>query len=82
MEAYMTESIKPAMTVKEVASFLSVDEKTIYRLVQQGKLPGFKVAGAWRFQFDDIKGWISEQKSLMAPTMSLNQIVSSESAPD
>jgi len=76
----MTESIKPAMTVKDVASFLSVDEKTIYRLVQQGKLPGFKVAGAWRFQFDDIQGWINEQKSLMASTTSVHQIVSMESA--
>lgn len=52
----------PAMTVRDVAEFLSVDEKTIYRLVQQGKLPGFKVAGSWRFQIQDIQGWISEQK--------------------
>ncbi len=41
----------------------SVDEKTIYRLAQQGKLPGFKVAGTWRFQLQDIQGWIDEQKS-------------------
>lgn len=78
----MTESIKPAMTVKDVAGFLSVDEKTIYRLVQQGKLPGFKVAGAWRFQFDDIQRWINEQKSVMAPTMSVHQIFATESPRD
>jgi excisionase family DNA binding protein len=36
--------------------------KTIYRLAQQGKLPGFKVAGTWRFQLQDIQGWIDEQK--------------------
>ncbi len=75
MEAYMTETIKPAMTVKDVASFLSVDEKTIYRLAQQGKLPGFKVAGTWRFQFDDIQGWIDAQKSLMTPGISARQVV-------
>ena len=51
-----------AMTVRDVAELLRVDEKTIYRLVQQGKLPGFKVAGSWRFQIQDIQGWISEQK--------------------
>jgi excisionase family DNA binding protein len=50
------------MTVRDVAGFLSVDEKTIYRLAQQGKLPGFKVAGTWRFQLQDIEGWIDEQK--------------------
>jgi excisionase family DNA binding protein len=50
------------MTVRDVAGFLAVDEKTIYRLAQQGKLPGFKVAGTWRFQLQDIQGWIDVQK--------------------
>jgi excisionase family DNA binding protein len=59
----MNEQIKPAMTVRDVAGFLSVDEKTIYRLAQQGKLPGFKVAGTWRFQLQDIQEWIDRQKS-------------------
>ena len=59
----MAEQPPPAMTVRDVAGFLAVDEKTIYRLDQQGKLPGFKVAGTWRFQLQDIQGWIDEQKS-------------------
>ncbi len=50
------------MTVRDVAGFLAVDEKTIYRLAQLGKLPGFKVAGTWRFQLQDIQGWIEAQK--------------------
>ena len=58
----MVEQPPPAMTVRDVAGFLAVDEKTIYRLDQQGKLPGFKVAGTWRFQLQDIQGWIDEQK--------------------
>ena len=59
----MAEQPPPAMTVRDVAGFLSVDEKTIYRLAQQGKLPGFKVAGTWRFQLQDIQGWIDRQKA-------------------
>jgi excisionase family DNA binding protein len=59
----MPEQLLPAMTVRDVAGFLAVDEKTIYRLAKQGKLPGFKVAGTWRFQLQDIQGWIDEQKS-------------------
>jgi excisionase family DNA binding protein len=58
----VAEQPPPAMTVRDVAGFLAVDEKTIYRLAQQGKLPGFKVAGTWRFQLQDIQGWIDEQK--------------------
>lgn len=60
----MVEQTTPAMTVREVAAFLAVDEKTIYRLAQQGKLPGFKVAGTWRFQLPDIQVWIDQQKRL------------------
>jgi excisionase family DNA binding protein len=59
----MTEQTTPAMTVRDVAAFLAVDEKTIYRLALQGKLPGFKVAGTWRFQLSDIQGWIDRQKT-------------------
>ena len=55
----MTES---AMTVREVATYLNVNEKTVYRLAQRRELPGFKVAGAWRFRRDDIDRWIEEQK--------------------
>jgi excisionase family DNA binding protein len=58
----VAEQPPPAMTVRDVAGFLSVDEKMIYRLAQQGKPPGFKVAGTWRFQLQDIQGWIDDQK--------------------
>lgn len=50
------------LTVKEVAALLRVDEKTVYRLVKKRELPGFKVAGAWRFKRTDIESWIEQQK--------------------
>jgi len=62
----MAKQPPPAMTVRDVAGFLAVDEKTIYRLAQQGKLSGFKVAGTWRFQLQDIQGWIDAQKTQSA----------------
>lgn len=59
----MSPPLEPAMTVRDVAAFLNVDEKTVYRLSQKGELPGFKVAGAWRFQRSDIQSWIDERKA-------------------
>lgn len=50
------------LTVKEVAALFRVDEKTVYRLVKKRELPGFKVAGTWRFKCDDIESWIEKQK--------------------
>ena len=59
--ATMTE--KTALTVRDVAGLLNVDSKTVYRLVQKGELPGFKVAGSWRFMDNDIESWIEAQKT-------------------
>jgi len=58
----MPHIVEPAMTVRDVAAFLNVDEKTIYRLAQKGDLPGFKVLGSWRFQRVDLENWISRRK--------------------
>lgn len=55
---------RPAMTVRDVATYLNVDDKTIYRLAQKRELPGFKVAGAWRFRPDDLERWIEARKNL------------------
>jgi excisionase family DNA binding protein len=51
------------LTVKEIATLLRVDEKTVYRLAKKRELPGFKVAGAWRFKREDIESWIEKQKA-------------------
>jgi excisionase family DNA binding protein len=51
------------MTVHDVAIYLKVDEKTVYRLAQRGELPGFKVANAWRFRRADIDAWIEQRKA-------------------
>jgi excisionase family DNA binding protein len=66
MEGYQVDN-SPALTVHEVAGYLSVDEKTIYRLAKRGDLPGFKVAGTWRFKKGDIDQWIERQKLAAMP---------------
>ena len=58
----MADVMSQAMTVRDVAGYLNVDEKTVYRLAQRGDLPGFKVAGAWRFKLSDLDEWIDLQK--------------------
>jgi len=49
------------LTIKEVADYLKVTERTLYRLAQEGKLPAFKVGGSWRFRREDLDRWIEEQ---------------------
>ena len=38
------------MTVRDVAGYLNVDKKTVYRLAKRGELPGFKVRRRMAFQ--------------------------------
>jgi len=47
------------LTLQEVAEYLKLNEKTIYRLAQRGELPGFKAGGSWRFRRGDIEEWIA-----------------------
>ena len=43
------------LTIKEVAKYLKLTEKTAYRLASVGKIPGFKVGGSWRFRKDEVE---------------------------
>ncbi|EME0092501.1 helix-turn-helix domain-containing protein [Vibrio parahaemolyticus] len=52
------------LTLKDVAAYLKLAEKTAYRLASEGKLPGFKVGGSWRFKREDLEAWIEKQKGV------------------
>jgi len=50
------------LTVKEVAKYLKVAEKTVYRLASDSKIPAFKVGGSWRFRKSEIDRWILKKE--------------------
>lgn len=54
------------MTIKEVSEYLKLTEKTAYRLAAQGKIPGFKVGGSWRFRREEIIALTMEDKKKRA----------------
>jgi len=49
------------LAIKQVAEYLKVTERTIYRLAAVKKIPAFKVGGTWRFSRADIDRWIKQQ---------------------
>ena len=51
----------PILTIKDVAEYLKVNERTIYRLAASGELPGFKVGNSWRFKRSELEQYIAEQ---------------------
>lgn len=50
------------LTLKQVADFLKVTERTIYRLAAAKQIPAFKVGGTWRFSRAEINQWIQRQQ--------------------
>ena len=51
------------MTIREVAGYLKVTERTINRLAGVKKIIAFKVGGSRRFSKADIEGYTREQSS-------------------
>lgn len=49
------------MTVKDVASYLKLNERTVYRMATAAKIPAFKVGISWRFKKEEIDTWITQQ---------------------
>lgn len=50
------------ITIRELAVYLKMAEKTLYRLAAEGAVPGFKVGNAWRFRKGEIDKWIVGQE--------------------
>ena len=49
------------ITIAEVAKYLRLNERTVYRLAQDGKVPAVKIAGQWRFRRDVLDEWLADQ---------------------
>ncbi|MFW2374360.1 MAG: substrate-binding domain-containing protein [Gammaproteobacteria bacterium] len=48
------------MSVRQVADYLQLNEKKIYALVSEGKIPGTKITGKWMFPRALIDKWLIE----------------------
>lgn len=49
------------MSIEQLADYLKVSRSTLYKLAQDGRLPGQKVGKRWRFLRPAIDGWLSQQ---------------------
>ena len=52
----MTARQQAIFTLDELATYLKVGKRTLYR-----EIPAFKVGGTWRFRQSEIDRWINDQ---------------------
>ncbi|MCX8086372.1 MAG: helix-turn-helix domain-containing protein [Rhodocyclaceae bacterium] len=57
----MRDDATEIFTLDEVAAYLKVGKRTVYRLAAGRKIPAFKVGGTWRFRRRAIDRWIERQ---------------------
>lgn len=50
------------LTVRDVSELLDVSEKTIYRWINDRKLPGYRMSGQYRFSRAEILEWATANK--------------------
>jgi excisionase family DNA binding protein len=46
------------MTIDDLSSYLQVSKSTLYKLCQEGKVPGQKVGRHWRFSRQAVDAWL------------------------
>lgn len=49
-------------TIEQLQKILKLSDRTIFRLLKNGKLTGFKIGREWRFQESDINAYIQAQR--------------------
>jgi len=55
------------MTVREVADYLKVNERTVYRMATAAEMPAFKVGSSWRFKTSELEVWMEQRHNQHGP---------------
>ncbi len=55
------------LTVKDVAGLLNISEKTVYRWIDERKLPGYRLSGQYRFNRAELLEWATVNRINVSP---------------
>ena len=61
------------ISLSQAAAYLGLSPKTIYEWVEVGKMPGYKLGRLWRFDRDQLDGFVkaSGNKVWYTPTVAM-----------
>lgn len=57
------------LSVTDVAQLLSISEKTVYRWIQQGRLPAYRLGQQFRFNRSELLEWATAQRVPLSPEL-------------
>jgi excisionase family DNA binding protein len=53
----------PVMTVTETCDYLRIGRTTLYRMIQRGDIPHFRIGSNYRFNREAIEEWMKNRGS-------------------
>jgi len=56
------------LTLEEVAEYLRLSKKTVYKMARSGELPAFKAGNHWRLKRPALDAWIGQRTGAGAPS--------------
>jgi excisionase family DNA binding protein len=63
-KGYMADS-REVMNIRQASQYLGVSPDTLYKYVNEQKIPAFKLGNRWRFKKSRLDQWMEEQSSEM-----------------
>ena len=51
------------MNIRQASQYLGVSPDTLYKYVNEQKIPAFKLGNRWRFQTTRLDQWMEEQST-------------------
>jgi hypothetical protein len=61
LEGAMMTTTSQVLTLQDTAKLLRLSPEVVERQASQGRLPGRKVEGSWRFLLAAIEGWLARR---------------------
>jgi len=70
------------LTAKQLAEYLQLSSRSIYRLLERGEVPATKIGGQWRFRKSDVDQWIDLNASRLPEELNPLHTGSTSGYPD
>lgn len=61
------------LSVQDVARFLNITEKTLYRMIRHGEIPAQKIQDQYRFNRTELLEWAMAHHKTMSPEFAQNE---------
>lgn len=55
------------LSVQEIADHIGVSRDTIYRWIEEQKIPAHKIGRLWKFKMGEVDAWVRDGKAAEVP---------------